>query len=486
MSIQEFDQNTTFNNPDLPSDALSSKQFNTLVEIVSEGDIAGFATAHKRGIATDNAAYKTAALTDIFLNKTPILNISSTLNDAQFLAKAQSPDDTDFNFKNVGFDFRTGTASQTFIEGIKNVETEVSIGTTVTTSTSVTHTVSASNINAVRVTLRFGALQKFEDDGNINGTEVQLRIKTIENDGTTTTAIDDTVKGRSTNAYFRDYIVNFTSTTSFPVQVRVERITADSSDAQLVNAFSFHTATNIIFEQNAYPNTAHVALRLNAEQFPRIPSRRFRLRGIKVKVPHNATVSLADGSITYSGTFDGTFKTDKEWTTDPAWILYDVLSNTRYGCSIPETSLNKFTFKTVSEYCGEQVDDGDGGTEPRFSLNANITQAKEAFHLINELCSVMRVMPFYNAGSISISQDSPKDPIFIFTNASVTEDGFLYTGSSLKTRHTVINISYFDMITQDIDVERIEADAATQAKFKSIWYNFKRSGQKAWKMVFIQ
>ena len=164
MSIQEFDQNTTFNNPDLPSDALSSKQFNTLVEIVSEGDIAGFATAHKRGIATDNAAYKTAALTDIFLNKTPILNISSTLNDAQFLAKAQSPDDTDFNFKNVGFDFRTGTASQTFIEGIKNVETEVSIGTTVTTSTSVTHTVSASNINAVRVTLRFGALQKFEDD----------------------------------------------------------------------------------------------------------------------------------------------------------------------------------------------------------------------------------------------------------------------------------------------------------------------------------
>ena len=476
MSIQEFDQNTTFNNPDLPSDALSSKQFNTLVEILSEGTIAGFATPHKRGIATDNAAYKTAALVDIFLNKTPILNISSTLNDAEFLAKAQSPDDTDFNFKNVGFDFRTGTASQTFIQGIKNIETEVGIGTTVTTSNPVTHTVSDSNINAVRVTIRFGSLQKFENDGNINGTEVQLKIKTIENDGTTTTVIDDTVKGRSTNAYFRDYIINFSSTTSFPVQVRVERTTADSTDAQLVNAFSFNTATNIIFEQNAYPNTAHVALRLNAESFPRIPSRRFRLRGIKVKIPHNATVNLADGSITYSGTFDGTFKTDKEWTTDPAWILYDVLSNTRYGCSIPETSLNKFTFKTVSEYCGKQIDDGNGGTEPRFSLNANITQAKDAFHLINELCSVMRVMPFYNAGSISISQDSPKSAIFLFTNASVTEDGFLYTGSSLKTRHTVINVSYFDMVTQDIDVETIEADAATQAKYGVVEKNLKAFG----------
>ena len=186
----------------------------------------------------------------------------------------------------------------------------------------------------MRVTIRFGNLQKFEDDGDINGTEVQLRIKTIENDGTTTTVITDTVKGRSTNAYFRDYLVNFSSTTSFPVQVRVERITADSSDTSLQNAFSFNSATNIIFQQNAYLNTAHAALRLGAEQFPRVPSRVFRLRGIKVKIPHNATVDLATGRITYSGTFNGTFKTDKEWTTDPAWILYDVLTNTRYGCSI--------------------------------------------------------------------------------------------------------------------------------------------------------
>ena len=137
--------------------------------------------------------------------------------------------------------------------------------------------------------------------------------------------------------------MKFSSTTSFPVAVRVERVTADSTDATLVNAFSFHTATNIIFQQNAYPNTAHIALRLNAEQFPRVPNRRFRLRGIKVSIPNNATVNLADGSLSYSGTWGGTFATDKAWTTDPAWILYDILTNTRYGCSIPTANLNKFT-----------------------------------------------------------------------------------------------------------------------------------------------
>ena len=467
MPIQEFDQNTVFNNPDLPSGALSSKQFNTVVEIVGEGELEGSATASKAGITDKTStAYFNAFKKDIFLNGTQVL---------QEAASNTAPEDSDFNFKDVGFDFRLGTASQTFIDGISNIETETVIGTTVTTSNPVTHTVSSSDINAVRVNLRFPSMQKFEDDGDINGVEVNLLIKTIENDGTTTTVIDDTVKGRSTNAYFRDYIVKLKSTTSFPVAIRVERVTADSSDARLVNAFQFQQATNIIFQQNAYANTAHVALRFNAEQFPRVPKRVFRIRGRKIKIPHNATVDLQRGAISYAGTFNGTFKTDKEWTTDPAWILYDLLTDTRAGCGIAEANLDKFTFKTVSEYCGASVDagNGDGSTEPRFSCNVNITQQQEAYGLINSLCSVMRVMPFYSAGGIAISQDSPKDPSYLFTNANVVEGEFIYTGSSLKTRHTVINVSYFDMTTQEIDIETVEADASTQAKYGVVVKNIK-------------
>ena len=454
-------------NPDLPSNALSSKQFNTIVELLGEGEIEGSATASKASITDKTStAYLNAFKKDIFLDGTQVL---------QEAASNTAPEDSDFNFKDVGFDFRLGTASQTFIDGISNIETEFVIGTTVTTSTPVTHTVSSSNIDAVRVTLRFPSMQKFEDDGDINGVEVNLLIKTIENDGTTTTVIDDIVKGRSTNAYFRDYIVKLKSTTSFPVAIRVERVTADSSDATLVNAFQFQQATNIIFEQNAYANTAHVALRFNAEQFPRVPKRVFRIRGRKIKIPHNATVDLQTGAITYAGTFNGTFKTDKEWTTDPAWILYDLLTDTRAGCGIAESNLDKFTFKTVSEYCGTSVDagNGDGSTEPRFSCNVNITQQQEAYGLINALCSVMRVMPFYSAGGIAISQDAPKDPSYLFTNANVVEGEFIYTGSSLKTRHTVINVSYFDMTTQEIDVETVEADSTTQTKYGVVVKNIK-------------
>ena len=460
MSIKEFDQSTTFSNPDLPSGALSSKQFNTIVELLSEGEIEGSATASKNGVTDKTStAYINSFKKDIFLNKTPIL---------QAAASVTSPQDSDFNFKDVGLDFRDGTANQTFISGIKNIETEVGIGTEVTTTNPVTHTVTQSTINAVRVTLQFPSMQVFNDEGGIDGTEVRLLIKVIENDGTTTTAVDDTVKGRSTNAYFRDYLINLASGTSFPVQIRVERVTADSTDANTVNAFRFNSATEIIMKQNAYPNTAHTALRFSAEKFPRIPNRRYLIRGLKIKIPSNSTVNATHGNLTYAGTWDGTFKASKEWCSDPAWILYDLLTNDRYGCNIAEASLDKFSFKTVSEYSGALIDagNGDGSTEPRFSCNVNITQQTDAFHLINALCSTMRAIAFYSAGTIAISQDGEGQATkYIFNNSNLTDSGFVYNGSSLKTRHTVINVQYLDLVTQELDIETVEADAATQAKY---------------------
>ena len=121
-------------------------------------------------------------------------------------------------------------------------------------------------------------MQVFNDNGGIDGTEVQLRIKVIENDGTTTTAVDDTVKGRSTNAYFRDYLINLASGTSFPVQIRVERVTADSTDANTVNAFRFSSATEIIMKQNAYPkHSTYKPYDLVLRNFIESQMRRYRL-----------------------------------------------------------------------------------------------------------------------------------------------------------------------------------------------------------------
>jgi len=445
--------------PNLPKDALQSKQFQTLIELLGSGEIEGFPSATGSKGSTE---YNQSSLKDVFLNGTQVLQ----------QAAGTSPNDEDFNFQNISFEPRFGTSDQTAISGISETESETSVGVTVTQSTPVSRQITDTNIDAVRVTIGFPTLQKFEDNGDINGAEVALTIQTIENDGTTTTVITDTVKGRTASTYFRDYKINLPSGTSFPVTIRVNRTTADSTETTLQDSFQWSSFTEIINESRAYANFAHVALRFDAETFPNQPRRMYRIRGTKIKIPHNGTVR-ADGSISYSGTFNGTFKTDKEYSNDPAWVLYDLLTTSKgFGDHIAESSLDVFSFFSASQYASEQVDDGTGtgNTEARFSCNVVLNSQRAAYDTINNLASVMRAMPFYSAGAVNISCDKPTDASYIYNLSNVSEAGFSYSSASKDTKYTVVNVSYFDNETQEVDYETVE-DTALQAKYGIVTKN---------------
>ena len=460
-TVDDFRELFGITNPDLPADSLASKQFQTLIDLISEGVISGFPSATGSKGSTE---YNTSALKDVFLNGTQVLQ----------QAAGTSPNDTDFNFQNITFQPRFGTSDQTAITGISASESETAVGVTVTKATPVSRSITDTNIDAVRVTVAFPQLQKFEDDGDINGAEVALTIQTIENDGTTQTVITDTVKGRAASTYFRDYKINLPSGTSFPVTIRVNRTTDDSTDSFLNDSFQWSSFTEIINESRPYANSAHVGLRFDAETFPSVPSRMYKVRGTLIKIPHNGTVR-ADGSISYSGTFNGTLKTDKEYSNDPAWVLYDLLTTSKgFGDHIDTTQLDVFSFYSASVYCSEQVDDmtGTGNTEPRFSTNVVLNSQRDAYSLINDLSSVMRVMPFYSAGVINISQDRPTDPSYIYNLSNVTEEGFSYSNASKSTKATVVNVGYFDNETQSIDYETVE-DTALQAKYGVVVRNLK-------------
>jgi len=456
-NVSDFKDLFGIPNPDLPNDALQSKQFQTLIELLGSGEIEGFPSATGSKGSTQ---YNTSALKDVFLNGTQVLQ----------QAAGTSPNDEDFNFRNITFEPRFGTSDQTAIAGISETESETSVGVTVTQSTPVSRQITDTNIDAVRVTLGFPTLQKFEDNGDINGAEVALTIQTIENDGTTTTVITDTVKGRTASTYFRDYKINLPSGTSFPVTIRVNRTTADSTETTLQDSFQWSSFTEIINESRAYANFAHVALRFDAETFPNQPRRMYRIRGTKIKIPHNGTVR-ADGSISYSGTFNGTFKTDKEYSNDPAWVLYDLLTTSKgFGDHIAESSLDVFSFFSASQYASEQVDDGAGGTEARFSCNVVLNSQRAAYDTINNLAAVMRAMPFYSAGAVNISCDKPTDASYIYNLSNVSEAGFSYSSASKDTKYTVVNVSYFDNETQEVDYETVE-DTALQTKYGIVTKN---------------
>ena len=172
---------------------LSSKQFSTIIDVLSEGLIEGSATASRAGITNKSSQrYVNAFLKDIFLNDTPILQPSAPDNN--------DPGRNFFNYKDIKFEARYGTDNQSALDGVSTIETEVSVGTEVTNSNPVTVSIDDDTFDAVRVTVAFPALKHIKDNGDIDGELVDVDVQLIQNNGTTTTEIADTVIGKANDA----------------------------------------------------------------------------------------------------------------------------------------------------------------------------------------------------------------------------------------------------------------------------------------------
>ena len=448
--------------PTRAPDTLNSRQFASIQDLLSEGEIEGFATPSKAGLTKGTTAYNNAALKDIFLNDTPILNSS---------ASNTNPGTADFNFQNVGFTPRFGTSNQSHIPGIESSQSLTSVGVTVTNSSPVTRQITNTNVDAAKITITFPQLQRATDEGDLLGSTVELKIQVQYNSGGYSDIISDTITGRTADAYQKEYRVNIDG--SFPVDIRVVRVTADSTSSQLVDEFKWTSIGEIVDDKQTYPNSAYTNLRIDSEQFSSIPNRAFRIRGVKVRIPGTGAsnsgtpdVDPATGRIRYPNgyIFNGTMGA-AVWCSCPAMILLDLLTTERYGFGthITDANLDLFSFVAASRYANELVSDGFGGQEARFSCNVNLQGSMEAYQLINELAGVMRCFPIWSEGSVTITQDKPTDPSYLFSLANVGEGGFSYSGSSLKQRHTVIAVSYFNMDSREIDYEVVE-DSTAQAK----------------------
>ena len=437
-------------------DTLHSRSFATIQDLISEGEIEGFASASKEGLTKGTTAYQNASLKDVFLDDTPILQSSAT---------SASPADGDFNFQDVTFKSEFGTSSQGAMSGIPaETRSPKSVAVTVTTSAPVTRQIANTNVDAVIVTLTWPQIQVAEDDGDVRGDTVDYKIQLQHDSGGFVDKIVASVSGRTADAYARDHRIELTSGYT-TVDIRVVRVTADSTDSARVNSFQFTSFQEVIDNASTYLNSAYVALRLDSKQFNRIPTRKYRIRGIKVRIPGagasssgTPTVDLQTGRIIYpSGyIFNGTMGA-AVYTNCPSMCLLDLLTNSRYGFGdhMSDSNLDLFSFVAASKYANEEVDDGtgSGAKEARFSCNVNIQSPKEAFDAINDLAGVMRCMPIWSAGSVTISQDKPLTASYLFSLSNVSEDGFSYSGSSLKQRHSIFSVSYFNMDSKEVDFE---------------------------------
>ncbi|WP_308604027.1 phage tail protein [uncultured Haemophilus sp.] len=376
-----------------------SKQLVKIVEVISEGEVEGLADGMK----------------SVYFDNTPVQN-----------------KDGSYNFNNVQLEGRVGSQVQDVIVGFNTSEKEVSVGTQVRKNLPITRTVTDSKVSRLRLTIGVQSLFSQAENGDTNGTTVELVI-TIGSQ-----SYPVSISGKYSSQYLQQH--TFDNLPPVPFTVKVERVTEDSKSQRLQNNTVWSSYTEIIDTEFTYPNTALIGVKFDSEYFSNIPARTYDLLGLRVKVPSNYDTRTRK----YTGMWDGTFKTD--WTDNPAWILYDVVTSKRYGLGnrLGEFGADKWALYQVSQYCDQLVPDGFGGQEPRFTCNAWLTEQRSAYDVINDICSIFRAIPVWNGQQLTVVMDRPSDPVWTYTNANVSKDGFSYTFSAKKARHNAIQVEYAD------------------------------------------
>ncbi|WP_139130493.1 host specificity protein J, partial [Escherichia coli] len=420
-------------------DNLKSTQLLSVIDAISEGPIEG----------------PVDGLKSVLLNSTPVLDSEGNTN-----------------ISGVTVVFRAGEQEQTPPEGFESSGSETVLGTEVKYDTPITRTITSANIDRLRFTFGVQALRETTSKGDRNPSEVRLLVQ-IQRNGGWVTEKDITIKGKTTSQYLASVVVD--NLPPRPFNIRMRRMTPDSTTDQLQNKTLWSSYTEIIDVKQCYPNTALVGVQVDSEQFgSQQVSRNYHLRGRILQVPSNYDPEKR----TYSGIWDGTLK--PAYSNNMAWCLWDMLTHPRYGMGkrLGAADVDKWALYVIGQYCDQSVPDGFGGTEPRITCNAYLTTQRKAWDVLSDFCSAMRCMPVWNGQTLTFVQDRPSDKVWtdfcsamrcmpvwngqtltfvqdrpsdkVWTynrsNVVMPDDGapFRYSFSALKDRHNAVEVNWTD------------------------------------------
>ncbi|EMV4140672.1 TPA: host specificity protein J, partial [Escherichia coli] len=319
---------------------------------------------------------------------------------------------------------------------------ETVLGTEVKYDTPITRTITSANIDRLRFTFGVQALVETTSKGDRNPSEVRLLVQ-IQRNGGWVTEKDITIKGKTTSQYLASVVVD--NLPPRPFNIRMRRMTPDSTTDQLQNKTLWSSYTEIIDVKQGYPNTALVGVQVDSEQFgSQQVSRNYHLRGRILQVPSNYNPQTRQ----YSGIWDGTLK--PAYSNNMAWCLWDMLTHPRYGMGkrLGAADVDKWALYVIGQYCDQSVPDGFGGTEPRITCNAYLTTQRKAWDVLSDFCSAMRCMPVWNGQTLTFVQDRPSDKVWAYNRSNVVmpDDGapFRYSFSALKDRHNAVEVNWID------------------------------------------
>ena len=335
--------------PVIAKDSAASISYLKILYGLSEGEISGLADGAK----------------SIYLDDTPLLDDSGNPNFK----------DDNGNLA-VTWDFRSGTNDQEYIKGFPSVENETNINVELKGGTPYIKTVTNSQLSAVRLRLSWAALRKQETNGDVNGITIEYAIDLSTNGGAYQQVLLTKVSDKTSAKYERSHRIDLPRGSTWTIRVR--RLTPNATSDLISDKMYVDAITEIIDAKLRYPNTAMLGLQYNAATFSNIAKLAVRCKGKIISVPSNYDAVAR----TYNGIWDGTFK--QAYSNNPAWVYYDICTQWRYGLgnSLTAAMIDKWSLYALGQYCDQQVSDGKGGQEQRFTVNVYLQAQQDAFTVL--------------------------------------------------------------------------------------------------------
>ncbi|MFG4177287.1 phage tail protein [Acinetobacter baumannii] len=395
-------------------DDLESKSFLSLIDLLGEGQIGGLVDDSPKSI---------------FLNDTPLVNAAG-----------------EYNFQNVTWAMLKGTQDQPSLgEGFDTVESSTSVGQLITRDSPATFSITDPNADRARVIISTPSLISTTSRGDIVGSSVEYKFSISLNNSHFVEIGKGKITGKTRSRYQRQYEYALPKQTEDGTRVtmwtiKIERVSPESNESSTSNDIYLDSYSVIIGSRLSYPNSAVFGLSISSEQFQSIPTRSYLVDGLLIRVPSNYDYKTRK----YEGTWNGTFKLAP--SDNPAWILYDVITNERYGLGqfVDPAYANPARLYVIGQYCDEMVDDGFGGKEPRFTLNTVINSISDAYQLISDITSVFNGMAYWSGSQFGYMCDMPTQPTMLYNASNVVNGEFVYSGASRKDMHSVALITWND------------------------------------------
>lgn len=394
--------------PILLNDNLKSKQFLRVLDLISEGPIYG--------------PVDTEHMSSIMLNKTPVTNKNG-----------------DISINGVAAAWRNGSEYQEPINGFDYLESTVMVNNAVTKETPLVRTITNQEVDRVRLNIGVSSLVKTDSSGNQENSSVQMAIEVKSgNGGYVTQKIVTIGPNKISGEYLESHIIE--APEQKPFDLRVRRITEDSNSDSLQNGTIWNSYTEIIDDRLSYPFSAIVGVVIDRDQFKDTPTRNYHYRGLIVDVPDNYDPI----NRTYNGVWLGGFK--QAWTNNPAWLYRALIKNNRYGLAkrVGFVDIDDGRLYALSQFCDQLVNDGYGGKEPRFTLNAYLTSQEKAKVILDKIASSLRGSSVWDGSYFSMLIDMPSDPVALITNSNVIDGKFTRNSTPSDERYNAVIVSWVD------------------------------------------